>query len=190
MTTPDKLDKKVTLKTIGVAVLLLITAAALVYIVQITCGNIPSEDRLGSKEIAIGAGACFLIILLTNPETFSRLSFIKLPGGAELKLEQLEKKQEVQKTYLDAFFAILANSLSSPEKYHLRALSRGGEEYEGKPTLRDELLRLKRYGLIDEVEGQKIGDLFDRRKDNFAKYVRLTETGEQFIVALRKIESQ
>jgi hypothetical protein len=183
-------NKRERTKSIGLWAVLLIVIAAFTYIALIVCGQIPSGDRLGNEEITIGALACIFLILFTNPDAFSRLSLLKLPGGIEVKLDKLEKQQQEQQTYLDAFNAILSNLLSLPEKYHLRALLRGGEMYEGRPSLRDELFRLKRFGLIEEVEGQKIGDLFDGRKDNFANYVRFTDNGKKFILGLDRIERQ
>jgi hypothetical protein len=51
-------------------------------------------------------------------------------------------------------------------------------------------LRLKRFGLIEEVPGQKIGDFFDGNRVNLAKFVRLTPTGIKFIETLDVIERQ
>lgn len=75
-------------------------------------------------------------------------------------------------------------------KYHLRALARGGEKYKGQNSLREELLQLKRFGLIEEVPSQKIGNLLDGMETNFAAFVRLTPTGDVFIRALDNIEAQ
>lgn len=86
------------------------------------------------------------------------------------------------------FFSILSNLLSLPEKYHLRSLARSEEEYVGQSSLREELFRLKRFGLIDEIEGQKIGDMLDGSKFKLRSFVRLTPQGERFIRALDEIE--
>jgi hypothetical protein len=50
------------------------------------------------------------------------------------------------------------------------------------------LFRLKRFGLIDEIEGQKIGDMLDGKKFKLRSFVRLTSQGERFIRALNDIE--
>jgi hypothetical protein len=51
------------------------------------------------------------------------------------------------------------------------------------------MFRLKRFGLIDEVEGQKFGDMFDGKKFKLRSFARLTAQGERFIKALNKIEA-
>ena len=79
-----------------------------------------------------------------------------------------------------------------PEKSHLRTLRRiaGPDgDYIGCSSLREELWRLKRFGLIDEVEGQKIGDMYDDRRFRLHSFVRLTAQGEGFIKALSQIEA-
>ena len=49
-------------------------------------------------------------------------------------------------------------------------------------------MRLKRFGLIEEIEGQKIGDMFDGTKFKLRSFVCLTAQGERFIRALDDIE--
>ncbi len=71
----------------------------------------------------------------------------------------------------------------------MRALGRTSDEvYDGQLSLREELLRLKRFGLIEEIEGQKIGDMFDGTKFKLRSFVCLTAQGERFIRALDDIE--
>ena len=70
----------------------------------------------------------------------------------------------------------------------MRSLARADEEYVGQLSLREELFRLKRFGLIDEIEGQKFGDMFDGKKFKLRSFARLTSQGERFIRALDDIE--
>lgn len=51
-------------------------------------------------------------------------------------------------------------------------------------------MQLKRFDLIEEVPPQKIGDFLDSKEANVASFVRLTSTGEKFLLALDKIEAQ
>ncbi|QEL14327.1 hypothetical protein [Limnoglobus roseus] len=106
------------------------------------------------------------------------------------KVSDIQSRQDEQQQYLDAFFRILSERLTPPMKYHLRVLARGGELYTGQDSLRQDLLQLKRFGLIEEVPPQKIGDFLDGKQANVALFVRLTPTGEKFLPALDKIESQ
>ncbi len=62
--------------------------------------------------------------------------------------------------------------------------------YRGQDSLRQDLLQLKRFDLIEEVPPQKIGDFLDSKEANVASFVRLTSTGEKFLLALDKIEAQ
>jgi hypothetical protein len=127
-----------------------------------------------------------------HPAALDRLNLLKLPGGIEVTLEKIQRRQVEQRRELDAFFSILSNLLSFPEKYHLRSLARTNEtaeEYTGQASLREEMFRLKRFGLVDEVEGQKIGDMFDGKKFKLRSFVRLTPQGERFIKALDEIEA-
>ncbi len=102
----------------------------------------------------------------------------------------IQERQDEQERYLDAFFRILSERLTLPMKYHLRVLARGGEMYRGQDSLRQDLLQLKRFDLIEEVPPQKIGDFLDSKEANVASFVRLTSTGEKFLLALDKIEAQ
>jgi hypothetical protein len=162
----------------------------LAYLALVVAGRIPPQNRLGMGEVGLALIGCLFLTLVLHPEAFNRLSLLKLPGGIEVTLEKIQQKQEQQQRELDSSFAILSNLLSLPEKYHLRALARGGEEYTGCGSLRDEILRLKRFGLIDEVEGQKVGDMFDGKKFRLDSFVHLTPNGTKFIRALDAIESQ
>jgi hypothetical protein len=182
--------RKATNSLIARIPLIVIAFAGLLYIGAIGYGSIGQDKRLDMAEISLGMAMCLLLTLVIYPQAFDRLSIIKLPGGVEVSLSQLEKKQEEQQTSLDAFSGILANLLTLPEKYHMRALDRGDTLYTGQEALRQELLKLKRYGLIDEVPGQKIGDIFDRNIIDLAKFVRLSKPGKRFLLNLDRIEAQ
>jgi hypothetical protein len=108
----------------------------------------------------------------------------------EVKVGEIQDRQNTQELYLDAFFRILSDRLTLPMKHHLRVLAAGGEQYKGQEGLRQELLQLKRFGLIEEVPPQKIGAFLDGKDANVASFVRLTPTGKKFIMALDKIETQ
>jgi len=147
----------------------------------------PRDDN--SKNNAVGQ-ACDMI-----RDAIRQLGISDQKAKREIRAvakEQQEQKSviEQQQTYLDVFFVLLTDRLSPPEKFHLRALARGGERYTGRPELRNELLHLKRLGLIEEVPGQKIGDIFDGKVVDPGAFIKLTDSGKKFIVALDKIESQ
>jgi hypothetical protein len=192
-TAPDSNEKEQDKRRLGHAIALgaigAITAGIFIYMVLIVAGQIPQQNRLGLGEVGLALVAGLFLTLLTYPEAFERLSLLKLPGGIELTLAQIQRQQVEQQQELNTFFAILTNLLSMPEKYHLRALARGGEKYTGRPPLRDELFRLMRYGLIDEVKGQNIGDIHDGKEIELADFVKLTPNGEKFVRALPELEA-
>jgi hypothetical protein len=173
----------------GVVILGAIVLAIFAYLALIVLGRIPSDHRLGLPEIGLAIVASAFIALFTYPEGLSRLSLLKLPGGIELTLAHIQQQQAEQQEELNAFFAILTNLLSTPEKYHLRALARGGEKYTGCASMREELFRLMRYGLAEEIEGQNVGDIHDGREVDLAAFLRLTQTGHKFVRALPGIEA-
>jgi len=174
---------------VAAAVLVIATIAIIAYLTAVVTGAIPKDNRLSLAELGLAIGGCLFLILVIHPAALDRLNLLKLPGGIELTLEKIQRQQVQQRRELDAFFSILSNLLSLPEKYHLRSLARADEEYVGQPSLREEMFRLKRFGLIDEVEGQKIGDMFDGNRFKLRSFVRLTPQGERFIKALDEIES-
>jgi hypothetical protein len=176
-------------RIIAATVLVIAALATLAYLTAVVTGRIPKDDRLSLADLSLAIVGCLFLVLIIHPAALDRLNLVKLPGGIELTLEKIQRQQVEQRRELDAFFSILSNLLSFPEKYHLRSLARTDEEYTGQPSLRDELHRLKRFGLIDEVEGQKIGDMFDGKKFMLRSFVRLTSQGERFIKALDKIEA-
>lgn len=175
-------------RLIAAAVLVIAAMAIVAYLMAVVAGGIPKDNRLTLAELGLALVGCLFLIMVIHPAALERLNLLKLPGGIEITLEKIQRQQIEQRRELDAFFSILSNLLSLPEKYHLRSLARGDEEYAGQPSLRDEMFRLKRFGLIDEVEGQKIGDMFDGKKFTLRSFVRLTPQGERFIKALDEIE--
>ena len=78
--------------------------------------------------MGLASAGCLFLVLAIYPEAFDRLSLLKLPGGIEVTLEKIKQQQVEQRRELDAFFSILSNLLSPPEKYHLRALGRTSDE--------------------------------------------------------------
>jgi hypothetical protein len=174
---------------IAAAVLVVAVITITVYLAAVVAGSIPKDNRLSLAEMGLAGVACLFLVLVIHPAAFDRLSLLKLPGGIELTLEKIQRQQVEQRRELDAFFSILSNLLSLPEKYHLRSLARADEEYTGQASLREEMFRLKRFGLIDEVEGQKIGDMFDGKKFKLRSFVCITPQGERFIKALDEIEA-
>jgi hypothetical protein len=175
-------------RLIAATVLVIAGIAIVAYLTAVVAGGIPKENRLSAVELGLALIGCLFLILVIHPAALDRLNLLKLPGGIEITLEKIQRQQIEQRRELDAFFSILSNLLSLPEKYHLRSLARGDEEYTGQPALREEMFRLKRFGLIDEIEGQKIGDMFDGKTFRFRSFVRLTPQGERFIKALDEIE--
>ncbi|AMV24914.1 hypothetical protein VT84_10985 [Gemmata sp. SH-PL17] len=154
---------------------------------------------VGSSDIVgllIGIGIVSALLVVTvRIFDLGSLSVGKEGMKAELRevkdeVGVIQNRQDEQERYLDAFFRILSERLTLPMKYHLRALARGGEMYKGQDSLRQDLLQLKRFGLIEEVSPQKIGDFLDGKDANVASFVRLTQTGEKFLLALDKIEAQ
>jgi hypothetical protein len=170
---------------------LVVTAIAIAaYLLLVVAGKVPRDNRLGATELGLALVGLVFLVLVVRPTALDRLNLLKLPGGIELTLEKIQRQQVEQRRELDAFFSILSNLLSLPEKYHLRSLARGGnEEYVGQASLREELFRLKRFGLLDELEGQKIGDMFDSKRFKLREFLRLTSQGERFIKALDEIEA-
>ena len=111
--------------------------------------------------MGLASAGCLFLVLAIYPEAFDRLNLLKLPGGIEVTLEKIQQQQVEQRRELDAFFSILSNLLSFPENITCALLHGPSGEYDGQSSLREELLRLKRFGLIEEIEGQKIGDMLD-----------------------------
>jgi len=111
-------------RTIAAIVLLFVTSAIITYLFAVVTGHVHKENRLGLPEVGLGLVACLFLILVIYPAAFDRLSLLKLPGGIEVTLEKIQRQQVEQRRELDAFFSILANLLSPPEKYHLRLLGR------------------------------------------------------------------
>jgi hypothetical protein len=176
-------------RVIATIVLVVAAFAIVAYLTAVVTGKIPKDARLGGAEVGLALVAFLFLILTIHPAALERMNLLKLPGGIELTLEKIQHQQVEQRRELDAFFSILSNLLSLPEKYHLRSLARTDEEYTGQSSLREELFRLKRFGLISEVEGQKIGEMLDGKKFKLRSFVQLTPQGERFIKALDEIEA-
>jgi hypothetical protein len=167
----------------------IIALSVLGYLIMIVLGQIQNSNRLEPTELALAVVTFFLIALIVHPNAIDRFRLVKLPGGIELKLSELQQRQERQETYLDVFYAILSNELTLQEKHHLRALARGGEIYTGCDSLWSEFFRLMRFGLIAEVPGQKIGDVFNGKPFTLNDLVSITPNGSKFLIALDKIEA-
>ncbi len=157
----------------------------------------PREDR--SYKSAVGP-ACDSIREVVRDLGVSDAKTARDISDIRTRQDQLQQKQAEQQEYHRLFFAILTNMLSMPEKHHLRTLHRLGtasfnevprsDIYVGRPELREELFRLRRFGVVDEVNGQRIGLMYDGKECNLPDFVRLTAIGERFVLALPLIESQ
>jgi hypothetical protein len=157
----------------------------------------PREDR--SYRAAVGA-ACDSIREVVRDLGLSDTKTARDISDIRSRQDELQRRQTEQQEYHQLFFAILSNILTMPEKHHLRTLHRLGnakfneisksDVYIGRQELREELFRLRRFGLVDEVKGQRIGLMYDGKEFNLPDFVCLTSIGEKFVVALPLIESQ
>jgi predicted nucleotide-binding protein len=157
----------------------------------------PRDDR--KYRSAVGS-ACDKIREVIRDLGFSEAKAAREISDIRTRQDELQKRQTEQQEYHQLFFAILSNILTLPEKHHLRTLYRLGNAsfseiprsdiYVGRPELRDELFRLRRFGLVDEVPGQRVGLIYDGNEVNLADFLRLTPIGSNFVLALPMIESQ
>jgi hypothetical protein len=157
----------------------------------------PREDK--SYKSAVGP-ACDSIREVVRDLGVSEAKTAREISDIRSRQDELQQRQAEQQEYHQMFFAILSNILTVYEKHHLRTLHRLGDTpfghvpksdlYVGHPGLREELFRLRRFGLIDEVKGQRIGMIYDDKELNLPDFVGLTSIGESFVLALPRIESQ
>src|SRR5262249_7652042 len=149
------------------------------------------EDN--SHKSAVGA-ACDNIREVIRDLGVSDAKTAKVISDIRSRQDELQERQKEQQEYHQLFFAILSNILSLPEKHHLRALRRlqgvafgslpKDDIYIGRPELREELFRLRRFGLVSEVAGQRIGLMYDGKTFNLGDFVQLTPIGDNFVLAL------
>jgi hypothetical protein len=110
---------------------------------------------------------------------------VKLPGGIEMTLRELEKRQEKQRSELNDVRFMLTYLLSVAEHAHLQALALGkADDYTLIQPLREELRKLRRLGLIEEVPGRSLTDLRDGTKADLKEYLRLTTRGREYLGGL------
>jgi hypothetical protein len=176
-------------------ILFVATAIALVV------ATLQSSDK-GATIVPLTAVICFIFVLpFAHRLTRAAIGIDGLVFGLQEQVKGIAEnqqtiltKQRKQDEYLNKyrFFCLLANLLHEPEKHHLRYLLRRrqnatAEEYEGRESFRRELFRLKRFGLLSERSGQKIGAMHDNR--DLFEIVNLTPFGVEFVETLSEIES-
>ena len=164
---------------------------AVTYGVLITAGVIGKDNRLGALDIVVIGVLLFAYSMLRYPvaaakcgELLSRISKLRMPGNIEVELREIKERQDK----IDSLMGLLAQNLTMPQKYHLRALLRESEQYEGRDELRAELVHLKKLSLIELQDGQSINDMHNGKRFDLKRYVRLTDSGELLARSLRDID--
>ena len=170
---------------------LILVILAVTYGVLITAGVIGKDNRLGALDIVVIGAFLFTYAMLRYPvvaakcgEFLGRISKLRLLGYVEIELQKIKKRQDT----IDSLMGLLAQNLTMPQKYHLRALLRDSEQYEGRGELRSELVHLKKLGLIEMQDGQSVNDMHDGKYFDLKRYVRLTDSGELLARSLRDID--
>jgi hypothetical protein len=165
-----------------------VALACLVYLVLAVSGVIPEANRLKTADYAALIVACLFLTIVLYPTGLSRLSVFKF-AGIELKIAELKERQIEQEEALETVFRILSPELSHYEKHHLKMIDREGDETaKGCENYRNELTRLLKLGLIEEVSGQTISSWLDGTEAKVRSMVRLTPIGKKFVVAMKKID--
>jgi uncharacterized protein YlaN (UPF0358 family) len=170
---------------------IVLVIVAIAYGVLITAGVIQKDNRLGALDLLAISALLFAYAALRYPvvaaqcgDFLKRVSKVRMPGNIEIELQKIKERQD----RIDSLMGLLAQNLSMPQKYHLRALLRDSEIYEGRDELRSEFIHLKRLGLIETQDGQSIADILDGKSFELKKYVKLTESGEVLARSLRDID--
>jgi len=170
---------------------LIFVILASAYGVLITSGVIEKENRLGALDILLITVLLFTFMMIRYPlmarkfgKFLGSISKVALPGKIEIELQRIKERQDS----VDSLMGLLAQDLGMPEKYHLRALLRKSEEYEGRDDLRKQLVHLKKLGLITTQNGQSIDDMHNGKKFDLKQYVHLTKSGEVLARSLRNID--
>jgi hypothetical protein len=71
---------------------------------------------------------------------------------------------------------------------HLVNLTKGRTaSYEGRGSLRSELRQLRTTGLIEMMPGRNVGDIKTGMLVDLADYVRLTDSGLQWLRSMREL---
>ena len=122
---------------------------------------------------------CLLFIPIVVYTIFSgRLTEIRA-GGFEATFKQLRNE-------LDDVRFVLSMLLGPHEQAHLLNLATGQtKDYEGCPSLRSELRKLRDLRLI---EGFGIGSMEDGRRFDLQKIMKLTDLGKRCIERLREFK--
>jgi hypothetical protein len=126
-------------------------------------------------------GLAALVIL---PWLSTVVESASLPGGWQVKFREVEREQLRQRSELDALRFLVNNFVSDWELEHLRKLVNGEPfPYHPNESFKNELRRLKDFGLIEEKSGASIDHLFYVGSDA-RDFVGITQRGRDYL-ALR-----
>ena len=115
-----------------------------------------------------------LVPILVYLTVSGRISEFRAPG-VEAKFNKLEDQ-------LDAVRFILTLLLQRSDWEHLRNLVKGDTRgYEGRPSMRAELRKVRALGLIESIRGQPLGDMRNGLSFDLRNFVELTDRGNREI---------
>ncbi len=156
----------------------------LLYIAGIVLGAVPEDRRLTASDAIIALAAAATLFGALWPEILERLAKIK-PGGVEVELKELSKKQQQQEASLDDIRFVLTLVLPLTERKHLENLWAGfTQNYQGNNTVRTELRKLRALRLVENL--RPIQEIMDASVVDLKDYLRLTDAGRRYLERINR----
>ncbi|HKS97821.1 MAG TPA: nucleotide-binding protein [Terriglobia bacterium] len=86
---------------------------------------------------------------------------------------------------------IFSLAVPEPQQKHLANLAEGKtKSYQGRGSLRSELRHLVSVGLLEKLPGRHIGDMTSGGTYDLAEFVRLTDSGRQWVDRIKQSRSR
>lgn len=155
--------------------------------------------------IAILAARAQWPTLLTDPITLTLMLAALLPwiaiflksakiAGWEVEFQEIKKRQDQQQAQLNQILQFLVRGfVSGFELDHLRKLESDTVPFPFTQTwtaenFKQELVRLRTFGLIASKEGKFLHDMFKQQEANVKDYFFITDRGKKYLDYLRWLD--
>ena len=151
------------------------------YLVGVIAGWIHAAQRLGVSDLGVIVVVLLGILVVLQPELLAVVPTLIKVGNVEVKLDQLQRQQQVQREDLEDLRLVLELVPTDSERQILRELLQGSSQHTGSEERRTQLRRLGGIGLIRRRDGRSISEIRDGDRRDLAELVEVTDRGRSYL---------
>jgi hypothetical protein len=144
----------------------------------------------GLKVDAITLG---LVLFVALPWLFSIFERAEFPEGGQVKVRELEEKQEKQQAEISTLKFLVSHFVTDHEIRHLKSLASDApfmfKKDSTAPFFERELRRLRALGLISNSPGKGVRSLFKKEGD-VKEHFFITQQGREYLKLRQQVDAE